>query len=159
MAFTATASPNRPPWITSATSWPASRSCDSLYALQDATRAPARIHRGHARNLATKRRRASPSHGRTILRHLGEYTLFMSGIFRERLMARGELGYYLAHGSSAYWRCADGELNPRQRQGVLAFASGLRAHLEHARQHAPRAIPASVLRRQHAHRLLAGLRV
>jgi hypothetical protein len=54
--------------------------------------------------------------GRFILRHLGEYTLFMSGIFRERLMARGELGYYLAHGSSAYWRCADSEANPRQRQ-------------------------------------------
>lgn len=58
----------------------------------------------------------SPSHGHTILRHLGEYTLFMSGIFRDRLMARGELGYYLAHGSSAYWQCADRELNPRYRQ-------------------------------------------
>jgi hypothetical protein len=56
------------------------------------------------------------SRGRFILRHLGEYTLFMSGIFREYLMARGELDYYLAHGSSAYWRCADGELNPRQRR-------------------------------------------
>ncbi|BAV32976.1 hypothetical protein SCL_0654 [Sulfuricaulis limicola] len=59
---------------------------------------------------------ASPAHGRFILRHLGEYTLFMSGIFRERLMVRGELNYYLAHGRSAYWRCADCELNPRQRQ-------------------------------------------
>lgn len=55
-------------------------------------------------------------HGRHILRYLGEYTLFMSGLFRERLQARGELDYYEAHGSSAYWRCADGELNPRQRQ-------------------------------------------
>jgi len=59
---------------------------------------------------------AAVSHGRYILRHLGEYTLFMSGIFRERLTARGELDYYLAHGSSAYWRCADRELNPRQQQ-------------------------------------------
>ena len=59
---------------------------------------------------------ASPAHGRFILRHLGEYTLFMSGIFRGRLKGRGELDYYLAHGSSAYWRCADCELNPRQRQ-------------------------------------------
>ncbi|MCR4301289.1 MAG: hypothetical protein NUV51_06735 [Sulfuricaulis sp.] len=58
----------------------------------------------------------SACRGRFILRHLGEYTLFMSGIFRERLMARGELDYYLAHGSSAYWRCADCELNPRQRR-------------------------------------------
>lgn len=57
-----------------------------------------------------------PARGRYVLRHLGEYTLFMSGLFRERLRRRGELDYYLAHGSSAYWRCADGELNPRQRQ-------------------------------------------
>ncbi|OGI48525.1 MAG: hypothetical protein A2151_08565 [Candidatus Muproteobacteria bacterium RBG_16_65_34] len=51
-----------------------------------------------------------------ITRHVGEYTLFMSGLFRERLTARGELGYYIAHGSGAYGRCADYELNPvRQR--------------------------------------------
>jgi hypothetical protein len=54
--------------------------------------------------------------GRFFLRHLGEYTLFMSGIFRERLMARGELDYYMAHGRSAYWRCADCEMNPQQRK-------------------------------------------
>lgn len=59
---------------------------------------------------------AGPARGRFVLRHLGEYTLFMSGLFRDRLRQRGELDYYLAHGSSAYWRCADGELNPRQRQ-------------------------------------------
>jgi hypothetical protein len=58
----------------------------------------------------------SPGRGRFILRHLGEYTLFMSGLFRDRLRRRGELDYYLAHGSSAYWRCADYEVNPRQRQ-------------------------------------------
>jgi hypothetical protein len=58
----------------------------------------------------------SPGRGRVILRHLGEYTLFMSGLFRDRLRRRGELDYYLAHGSSAYWRCADYEVNPRQRQ-------------------------------------------
>jgi hypothetical protein len=36
----------------------------------------------------------SPGRGRFILRHIGEYTLFIS----------------------AYWRCADFEVNPRQRQ-------------------------------------------
>ena len=65
----------------------------------------------------------SPGRGRFILRHLGEYTLFMSGLFRDRLRRRGELDYYLAHGSSAYWRCADFEVNPRQRQ--------VYAHLHH----------------------------
>jgi hypothetical protein len=60
--------------------------------------------------------RASPARERLVIRHLGEYTLFMSGLFRERLRRRGELDYYLTHGSSAYWRCADAEANPRQRQ-------------------------------------------
>jgi hypothetical protein len=46
---------------------------------------------------------------RSVLRHLGEYTLFMSGLFRERLKARGELNYYLAQGASAYAHCADVE--------------------------------------------------
>jgi hypothetical protein len=53
---------------------------------------------------------------RMITRHIGEYTLFMSGLFRERVQARGQLNYYFAHGSSAYWQCADGEPNNyRQR--------------------------------------------
>lgn len=67
--------------------------------------------------------KASPTRERSILRHLGEYTLFMSGLFRDRLRRRGELDYYLAHGSSAYWHCADFEANPRQRQ--------VYAHLHH----------------------------
>lgn len=61
-------------------------------------------------------RRPDRARGRSILRHLGEYTLFMSGLFRERLKARGELNYYLAQGASAYWRCADVEPQPGRRQ-------------------------------------------
>jgi hypothetical protein len=53
---------------------------------------------------------------RSILRHLGEYTLFMSGLFRERLRARGELHYYLAQGASAYGQCAHVEPLPGRRQ-------------------------------------------
>lgn len=49
-----------------------------------------------------------------VLRHIGEYALFMSGLFRARLAARGQLGYYLSHGRSAYWQCATRESNPRQ---------------------------------------------
>lgn len=51
-----------------------------------------------------------------IVRHIGEYTLFMSGLFRERVAARGELNYYVAQGRSAYWRSADYEINPARRQ-------------------------------------------
>lgn len=51
-----------------------------------------------------------------IVRHLGEYTLFMSGLFRERLQARGQLGYYMDHGRSAFWQSADFERNPGRAQ-------------------------------------------
>lgn len=51
-----------------------------------------------------------------VIRHIGEYTLFMSGLFRERVTARGQLDYYVAHGRSAFWRSADYEINPSRRQ-------------------------------------------
>ncbi len=60
--------------------------------------------------------RADRARGEAINRHIGEYTLFMSGLFRERLTARGELDYYLASGSGAYGRAADGEINPARRR-------------------------------------------
>ena len=91
-----------------------------LYALRDTTGQPLEyiVDMLEARRL-TEGGEAGPAdhaRGRFILRHLGEYTLFMSGLYRDRLRRRGELDYYLAHGSSAYWRCADYEMNPRQRQ-------------------------------------------
>jgi len=51
-----------------------------------------------------------------IVRYIGEYTLFMSGLFRDRVSARGELDYYVAHGRNAFWRSADYEINPARRQ-------------------------------------------
>ena len=51
-----------------------------------------------------------------VVRHIGEYALFMSGLFRERLRARGELNYYLDHGSTAYARCADFTWQPSQKK-------------------------------------------
>lgn len=52
---------------------------------------------------------------RTIIRHIGDYTLFMSGLFRERLKARGELKYYVEHGRTAFWHSADYEPNAARR--------------------------------------------
>lgn len=51
-----------------------------------------------------------------ITRHLAEYTLFMSGLFRERLQARGEVAYYIEHGRSAFWQTADYESNHKRKQ-------------------------------------------
>ncbi|BAU47092.1 hypothetical protein SVA_0511 [Sulfurifustis variabilis] len=52
----------------------------------------------------------------SIVRHIGDYTLFMTGLFRERVEARGELDYYTAHGRTAFWRSADFEINPNRRR-------------------------------------------
>lgn len=60
--------------------------------------------------------RADYARARTLTRHLGEFALFMSGMFRERLVRRGELPYYLAQGAGAYWNCADVELHPTRRR-------------------------------------------
>lgn len=64
----------------------------------------------------TAGRRRDCAQERAIAQHIGDYTLFMSGLFRERLKARGELAYYVAHGRSAFWRSADYEPNPSRRQ-------------------------------------------
>lgn len=64
---------------------------------------------------STGRRRNYAREG-AIVRHIGDYTLFMSGLFRERLTARGELEYYVANGRSAFWRSADYEPNPARRK-------------------------------------------
>ncbi len=55
-------------------------------------------------------------HAIVVVRHLAEYTLFMSGFFRERLRARGQLSYYADHGRSAYGQTADFEKNGKRAQ-------------------------------------------
>jgi len=47
-----------------------------------------------------------------VLRHIADYALFMSGVFRERLKNRGQITYYREHGRSAFARCARLEPNP-----------------------------------------------
>lgn len=59
---------------------------------------------------------ARPAIQGPIVRHIGDYTLFMTGVFRERVEARGELDYYTAHGRSAFRQSADYELNPNRRR-------------------------------------------
>ncbi len=58
-----------------------------------------------------------------IVRHIGEYSLFMSGLFRERLAARGQLSYYLEQGRGAFWHCAHFESDPA-RMRLFRFLYG-----------------------------------
>lgn len=87
----------------------------ALYAVKDAEGAPLErivqlmVEMQRAQGLDEQR----PDRPREALlaTHLGEYTLFMSGLFRERLQARGELNYYVEHGRSAYRHSAGLERN------------------------------------------------
>lgn len=49
-----------------------------------------------------------------VLHHVADYALFMSGVFRERLRHRGQIGYYRDHGRNAFARCARLEPDPRR---------------------------------------------
>ncbi len=88
----------------------------ALYALTDAHGRPLEHVVDFLSAARDDARATDRARGRSILRQLGEYTLFMSGLFRERLTARGELNYYLAQGANAYWQCAGYEPQTGRRQ-------------------------------------------
>jgi hypothetical protein len=53
-------------------------------------------------------------------KYVGDYTLFMSGLFRTHVEKRGALGYYLEEGRRAYWAVSELELL-HFRTGFLLF--------------------------------------
>ena len=46
--------------------------------------------------------RFRPEHEVAVRRHIGDYTLFMTGVFRERVERIASTGYYVIQGKSAY---------------------------------------------------------
>lgn len=50
-----------------------------------------------------------PHRQRDTFQQLGDYLLFMAGLFREYVQARGFLGYYLAEGPRAYKKVSEVE--------------------------------------------------
>ncbi|WP_298135454.1 hypothetical protein [Acidiferrobacter sp.] len=83
---------------------------DALYPLNDQGRRPLttivqfRVAQQAAQDMDRAREMV-------IVRHLAEYTLFMSSVFRERLRSRGQLAYYTDQGRSAFGQTADLEKN------------------------------------------------
>jgi len=71
-------------------------------------------------------RRAGPDQGSSILRerarrkYLGDYTLFMSGIFRSYVEGKGYLDYYLEEGRRSYWTVPELDLS-LYRTGFILF--------------------------------------
>ncbi len=53
-------------------------------------------------------------------RYIGDYTLFMSGLFRSHVSRGGYLDYYLAEGQRAYWAVSEFDLS-LYRTGFLLF--------------------------------------
>jgi hypothetical protein len=44
---------------------------------------------------------------RSLRKYVGDYALFMSGIFRNHVADKGYLGYYIAEGSRSYWTVSE----------------------------------------------------
>jgi hypothetical protein len=57
---------------------------------------------------------------RSLRKYLGDYALFMSGIFRSHVEGRGFLDYYLEEGSRSYWTVSEVDLS-LYRTGFILF--------------------------------------
>lgn len=57
---------------------------------------------------------------RSLRKYVGDYALFMSGIFRSYLERRGFLDYYIEEGSRSYWTVSELDLS-LYRTGFILF--------------------------------------
>jgi len=57
---------------------------------------------------------------RSLRKYLGDYALFMSGIFRSHVEGRGFLDYYIEEGSRSYWTVSELDLS-LYRTGFILF--------------------------------------
>lgn len=89
---------------------------DRLYALRTA--------RGRAVDGIVDMRRAADQtnamRARAARKYVGDYTLFMTGLFRSHVESRGALGYYVEEGQRSYRAVSELDLT-RFRTGFLLF--------------------------------------
>jgi hypothetical protein len=83
------------------------RATDSVVQMRLAAEEPPRDERGIAR-------------ARALRKYVGDYTLFMSGLFRTHVEQRGALDYYLQEGQRSYWKVSELDLS-LYRHGFLFF--------------------------------------
>jgi len=60
-----------------------------------------------------------PEHEVNVRRHIGDYTLFMTGVFRERVERIASMGFYISEGKRAYHFVSEHER--AQRDGSPVF--------------------------------------
>jgi hypothetical protein len=103
---------------------------DRLYALRNA-RGRAIDGVGALRRAAEQTPRDQPSivRARAMQKYVGDYTLFMSGLFRTQVESRGALGYYFEEGQRSYRAVSELELT-LLRTGFLFFEQ-LAKNFEH----------------------------
>ena len=96
-------------------------STDSLYRVR--TRAGKKLD-SVVQNLAQKRPEETQENSilkeRALRKYLGDYTLFMSGIFRSYVEGKGFLDYYLEEGRRSYWTVSELDLS-LYRTGFILF--------------------------------------
>src|SRR5262245_1265883 len=86
---------------------------DQLYALRDAAGRPLEtvvdMLLEVQRSWEFDRPQFDPFRERDVRQHIGDYTLFMTGIFREHVERRASTGFYVQEGKRAYQVVADFE--------------------------------------------------
>lgn len=89
------------------------------------------------------RERFAPEHEVTVRRHIGDYTLFMTGLFPQRVERIASTGYYVAQGKRAYRFVSEHDRSssrPVRREGGALFRrladrfEGFVAALDYARR-------------------------
>src|SRR2546422_648928 len=68
----------------------------------------------------------SPEREVAVRRHIGDYTLFMLGVFRERVERMASAGYYVMQGRRGHTRDGAARVRPGPRRGGGAGAHGAR---------------------------------
>ncbi len=94
---------------------------DRLYPLQNANGKPiGSVVEAQIETARALRDQSSLEHAREFRKYLGDYTLFMSGLFRTHVERNGVLDYYFEEGRRSYWAVSELDLS-LYRTGFLFF--------------------------------------
>ena len=94
---------------------------DRLYALRTENRSAIdSVVRILLESSSTARSQYGLSRAREVRKYVGDYALFMSGLFRAYVERKGTLDYYLAEGRRSYWAVSELDLS-LYRTGFLFF--------------------------------------
>jgi hypothetical protein len=95
--------------------------CDRLYPLRDPNgKAIDSVVEAQIEAARSQPSQQSLTQARELRKYLGDYTLFMSGLFRTHVERTGVLDYYFEEGRRSYWAVSELDLS-LYRTGFLFF--------------------------------------